>query len=148
MQEAEAASCAQQREQESLLAVVCKSLKEEHQAELQKLRRQIKQVGKELREESSSCGVEKLTWSAVWWQERQGAALRLEQATQLAQREAERLRLMLQEKESSYNQVAGEQEQQLRHWAQQLGAECQHLVLLLEQSGAKQAPVHIPPRYY
>lgn len=39
-------SCAQQREQESVLAVVCKSLKEEHQAELQKLQKQMTQVQK------------------------------------------------------------------------------------------------------
>lgn len=44
VQELESESCAQQREQESLLAVICKSLKEEHQAELQKLQRQMAQV--------------------------------------------------------------------------------------------------------
>ncbi len=44
VQELESESCAQQREQESLLAVICKSLKEEHQAELQKSQRQMAQV--------------------------------------------------------------------------------------------------------
>uniref|UniRef100_A0A3B5A1D6 Si:ch211-102c2.8 n=1 Tax=Stegastes partitus TaxID=144197 RepID=A0A3B5A1D6_9TELE len=41
VQELENESCAQQREQESLLAVICKSLKEEHQAELQRSQRHM-----------------------------------------------------------------------------------------------------------
>lgn len=44
VQELESESCAQQKEQESLLAVIFKSLKEEHQAELQNLQRQMAQV--------------------------------------------------------------------------------------------------------
>ncbi|XP_073321889.1 uncharacterized protein [Pagrus major] len=120
VQELESEGCAQQREQESLLAVICKSLKEEHQAELQKLQRQMAQ-------------------------ESQRAALRLEQAAQLAQREADRLRMMLEERESSHKQTTAELEEQLRRWAQELGAECQHLRLLVEQSGAKQISVQLPP---
>ncbi|XP_070821299.1 trichohyalin [Chaetodon trifascialis] len=119
-QELESESRAQQREQESLLAVICKSLKEEHQAELQKLQRQMSQ-------------------------ESQRAALRLEQTVQLAEKEADALRVMLEEKESSYSQITAELEQQLGHWAQELGAECQYLHLLVEQSGAKQRAVQLPP---
>ncbi|XP_041793022.1 uncharacterized protein si:ch211-102c2.8 isoform X2 [Chelmon rostratus] len=52
---------------------------------------------------------------------------------------------MLKEKESSCNQITAELEQQLGHWAQELGAECQHLHLLVEQSGAMQSSVQLPP---
>ncbi|XP_028433050.1 trichohyalin isoform X1 [Perca flavescens] len=120
IQEMESESCAQQREQKSLLAVICKSLKEEYQAELQKLQRQVAQ-------------------------ESQRAALRLEQAAQLAEKEADRLRVMLEERERSHNQITAELDQQLRLWAKELGAECQHLHLLVEQSGAKQSSVHLTP---
>ncbi|KAI3372856.1 hypothetical protein L3Q82_023299, partial [Scortum barcoo] len=120
VQELEGQSCAQQREQESLLAVVCKSLKEEHQAELQKLRGQMAQ-------------------------ESRRAALRLEQAVQLAEREADRLRAMLEERESSHNQIRAELDEQHRLWARELGAECQHLHLLVEPNGAKQHPVQLHP---
>ncbi|XP_022608111.1 golgin subfamily A member 4-like [Seriola dumerili] len=51
---------------------------------------------------------------------------------------------MLQERESSHDQITAELDQQLRHWAQELGAECQHLHLLVEQSGAKQNAVQLP----
>lgn len=44
VQELESESCVRQKEQESLLAVIFKSLKEEHQAELQNLQRQMAQV--------------------------------------------------------------------------------------------------------
>ncbi|KAM8760782.1 uncharacterized protein AB9X84_008727 isoform 4-T4 [Acanthopagrus schlegelii] len=120
LQELESDSSAQQREQESLLAVICKSLKEEHQAELQKLQRQMAQ-------------------------ESQRAALRLEQAAQLAHREADRLRMMLEERESSHKLITAELEEQLRRWAQELGAECQHLLILVQQSGAKHISVQLPP---
>nr|XP_033474947.1 trichohyalin isoform X2 [Epinephelus lanceolatus] len=119
VQELESESCVQQREQESLLAVICKSLKEEHQAELEKLQRQMAQ-------------------------ENQRAVLRLQQAVQLAEKEADRLQVMLDERESSHNQITAELEQKLRHWAQELGAECQQLHLLVEQSGAKQSSVQLP----
>ncbi|XP_037634422.1 trichohyalin isoform X2 [Sebastes umbrosus] len=119
VQEMESESCAQQREQESLLAVICKSLKEEHQTELQKLQRRMAQ-------------------------ESQRAVLRLKQAVQLAQKEAEGLRVMSEESESSHNRITAELEQRLRQWAQQLGAECHHLHLLVEQSGAKLSSVQLP----
>lgn len=73
--------------------------------------------------------------------------LQLEQAVQLAVKEAERLQVTLGEKESSHNQTTADLKQQLRHWAQELGAECQHLHLLLEQSGAKQNSGQLPTRY-
>ncbi|XP_059192770.1 trichohyalin [Centropristis striata] len=120
VQELESESCVQQREQESLLAVICKSLKEDHQAELQKMQRQMAQ-------------------------DSQRAVLRLEQAVQLAEKEADKLRVMLRESERSHNQITAELEQQLRLWAQELGAECQHLHLFVEQSGAKQSSAHLPP---
>ncbi|XP_030594000.1 trichohyalin isoform X3 [Archocentrus centrarchus] len=119
IQELEREHCAQQRDQESLLAAICKSLKEEHQAELQRSRRQMA--------------------------ENQRTALRLEKDVQLAVKEADRLRVMLEQRESSHNQITAEMEQQLRHWTQQLAAECQHLHLLVEQSGAKQSPGKLPP---
>nr|XP_020458075.1 involucrin-like [Monopterus albus] len=119
VQELESERCAQQREQESLLAVTCKSLKEGHQAELQRLERQI-------------------------GQESQRTVLQLERAVQLAEGEADRLRVMLEERESSHKQVTAELDRQLRHWVQELGAECQHLHLLVEQSGAKQSAVQLP----
>ncbi|XP_045890395.1 myosin-11 isoform X4 [Micropterus dolomieu] len=121
VQELESERCAWQREQESLVAAICKSQKEEHQAELQKLRRQMAQ-------------------------ESQRAVLRLEQANQLSEKEAAGLRVMIEERESSHNQITAEMEQQLRHWAQELGTECQHLLLLLEQSGTKPSSVQLPPR--
>ncbi|TKS78680.1 hypothetical protein D9C73_012493 [Collichthys lucidus] len=114
VQELESESSAQQREHDSLLAVICKSLKEEHQAELQKLQRQMAQ-------------------------ESQRAAMRLERTAQLAEREAGRLQVMLEERESSHNQITAELDQQLRQWAHELGAECQH-------HGAKQSRVQLPPR--
>ncbi|XP_023269292.1 trichohyalin-like [Seriola lalandi dorsalis] len=119
VQELENESCAKQREQDSFLAVICKSLKEEHQAELQRLKKQVAQ-------------------------ESQRTVLWLEQAVHLEEKEADRLRVMLQERESSHDQITAELDQQLRHWAQDLGAECQHLHLLVEQSGAKQNAVQLP----
>ncbi|XP_050931274.1 myosin-4 isoform X1 [Lates calcarifer] len=119
VQELESESCTQQRERESLLAVICKSLKEEHQAELQRLKKQMAQ-------------------------ESERTVLRLEQAVQLAEKEADKLQVMVEKKESSHNQITAELDQQLRHWAQELGAECQHLHLLVEQSGAKQSALQLP----
>ncbi|XP_060895241.1 trichohyalin isoform X2 [Labrus mixtus] len=120
VQELESESSVQQREHESLLAVICKSLKEEHQAELQKMQTQMAE-------------------------ENQRAAQRLEQAVQLAEREADRLRLMLKERESGHHEITAELDQQLRHCARALTAECQQLLLLVEQSGAKQSSVEITP---
>ncbi|XP_053277029.1 centrosome-associated protein CEP250-like [Pleuronectes platessa] len=119
MQELESERCAQQRKQESLLAVICRSLKEEHQAELQRLKKQIAQ-------------------------ENQRTALQLDKAVQLAKKEADRLRVTLEERDRGYNRITAELDQQHRHWAQELGAECQHVQLLVEQSGAKQRAVQLP----
>lgn len=73
--------------------------------------------------------------------------LRLEQAVQLAEKEAKRLRVMLEERGSNHNQITAELDLQLRPWAQELGAECQHLHLLVEESGAKQSAMQLPARY-
>ncbi|XP_075324983.1 uncharacterized protein LOC142382749 [Odontesthes bonariensis] len=89
-------------ELESLLAVVCKSLKEEHQAELQ--------CSQSLR-----------------------TVLRLERDVRSAVGGSDRLRVKREERESSHKLCPAEMEQQLRHWAQQLGAECQQLHFLVEQ---------------
>ncbi|XP_031712277.1 trichohyalin isoform X4 [Anarrhichthys ocellatus] len=146
----ESESCAQQRAQESLLAVICKSLKEEHQAELQKLERQMAQVQENLTrqlfagKQRDVVLVETLTWCGLRSQESQRAVLRLEQAVQVAEKEADKLRIMSDESESSHNQITAELEQQLRHWAQELGAECHHLHLLVEQNGAKQGSAQLP----
>lgn len=44
VQEMESDSCAQQREQESLLVAVCQTLKEEHEAKYQRLQEDMTQV--------------------------------------------------------------------------------------------------------
>lgn len=84
----------------------------------------------------------------VWSQESQKVALQLQQEVQLAVREADILRVTLEERERSRDQTTGEPEQHLRHWAQELGAECQRLRLLVEQRGAKQGSEVSAPRYY
>ncbi|KAM3611317.1 uncharacterized protein V6R79_016547 [Siganus canaliculatus] len=119
IQELESESCAQQKERESLLAAMCKSLKEEQRAELQKLQRQMSQ-------------------------ENHRAALQLQQAAQRSQSEADRLRALLEEKDSTSNWITAEVDQQLRHWVQELAAECHKLHRLVEQHGAKQSCVQLP----
>nr|XP_040052440.1 trichohyalin isoform X6 [Gasterosteus aculeatus aculeatus] len=59
------------------------------------------------------------------------------------QTEADELRRMREDSEGSNNQRTAELEQQLRRWALELGAECRHLHLLVEQSGAQQS-AHSP----
>lgn len=54
---------------------------------------------------------------------------------QLAQKESERLRVMLEEKESSYNQIRAQMEEQQQHWAQDLEEECRNIYILWDQSG-------------
>ncbi|XP_037339351.2 golgin subfamily A member 6-like protein 7 isoform X2 [Pungitius pungitius] len=71
------------------------------------------------------------------------ALLRLGQTVQVAEKEADKLRRMREDSEGSPNQATAELEQQLRHWAQELGAECRHLHLLLEPSGAQHSAVEI-----
>ncbi|XP_039875169.1 trichohyalin isoform X2 [Simochromis diagramma] len=98
------------------LAAICKSLKEEHQAELQMA-------------------------------QSHRTVLQLEKDVQLAVKEADRLRVMLEERESSHNQITSEMGQQHQHWTEQLAAECQHLSLLVEQSRAKQSAGKLPPSF-
>lgn len=81
----------------------------------------------------------------LWLQESQRTALRHEQAVQTAKKEADRLRGAMEEKEIGHEDAANKQEQQLRHWAGELRAECEHLRLLLEQTGG-QRPGQLPPR--
>ncbi|XP_077942768.1 uncharacterized protein LOC120831214 isoform X3 [Gasterosteus aculeatus] len=57
------------------------------------------------------------------------------------QTEADELRRMREDSEGSNNQRTAEQ--QLRRWALELGAECRHLHLLVEHSGAQQS-AHSP----
>lgn len=83
----------------------------------------------------------------LWSQESQRTVLRLEQAVHLAEKEADGLQVMLKVRESSSNQITAELDQQHRHWARELGAECQHVQLLLEQSGAKPSALQLPARY-
>ncbi|XP_013769970.1 trichohyalin isoform X6 [Pundamilia nyererei] len=109
LQELEKENCTQ-------LAAICKSLKEEHQAELQMA-------------------------------QSHRTVLQLEKDVQLAVKEADRLRVMLEERESSHNQITSEMEQQHQHWTEQLAAECQHLSLLVEQSQAKQSAGKLPPSF-
>ncbi|KAF7665539.1 hypothetical protein LDENG_00140360 [Lucifuga dentata] len=119
VQELESESCAQQREQESVMAAICKTLKDEHQAELQRSHRHLAQQS-------------------------QRTVLRLERAVQLAEEEADRLRRMLEER-ARQKQDATELQHQRARWAQELRAECQHLHLLLEQSGDRESAVQLPP---
>lgn len=71
-------------------------------------------------------------------------SLQLQQNLQRAVRDANRLKVSLEEKQRS----AEETEQQLRRWAQLLGAECQLFRHLVEPEGAKQCSEPSPPRYY
>lgn len=89
-----------------------------------------------------------MTCHHLWLQDSQRVVLRHEQAVQMAEKEADSLREMLAEKESSQKQITAEMEQQLQRYTQELQAECQNLHLLVEQSGAKQSAVQLPPRYY
>lgn len=86
----------------------------------------------------------KLTRCGLWSQDRPKAVLQLE----LAEKEADRLRVTLEEKENNHNQIRAEAEQQLQHWALDLQAECHNLYLLLVQSGANHTSVKFPPWYY
>lgn len=64
--------------------------------------------------------------------------LRLERDLQLAVKESDRLRLTLEERESSHKNITAEME----HTAKQLRAECQHLHHLVEPSAEE-----LPPRF-
>ncbi|XP_041757045.1 trichohyalin isoform X3 [Coregonus clupeaformis] len=119
VQELESEGGVQQSEQASALAAMRRSLREKHQAELQRLRRHMEQEG-----------------------ERE--ALRLEQVVQQAEEEAGRLQVLLGEREHSNKQATARLEQQHRHWAREMGAECQHLQHLLEYSGAVGSSLQLP----
>ncbi|CAB1319842.1 unnamed protein product, partial [Coregonus sp. 'balchen'] len=95
-------------EQASALAAMRRSLREKHQAELQRLRRHMEQV------------------------------------VQQAEEEAGRLQVLLGEREHSNKQATARLEQQHRHWAREMGAECQHLQHLLEYSGAVGSSLQLP----
>lgn len=69
-------------------------------------------------------------------------AQQLQQDLQLAVREADGLRVSLEEQQHS----AGEKEQQLQLWAQQLGAECQLLRHLVEPGAVVQGSEPSPTR--
>ncbi|XP_071259202.1 trichohyalin isoform X4 [Salvelinus alpinus] len=119
VQELESEGLVQQSEQASALAAMRRSLREKHQVELQRLRRHMEQEG-----------------------ERE--SLRLEQVVQQAEEEAGRLQVLLGEREHIHKQATARLEQQHRHWAQEMGAECQHLQHLLEHSGAVGSSVQLP----
>ncbi|XP_068461118.1 trichohyalin [Clinocottus analis] len=74
----------------------------------------------------------------------QRAALRLQQAAQAAEEEADEVNAMLEESERRHNQITAQLEQQLGHWARELGAECHHLHLLVQQTGAQQGSARLP----
>ncbi|XP_061907341.1 calcium-binding and coiled-coil domain-containing protein 1-like isoform X2 [Entelurus aequoreus] len=116
VQELEGERIVQQREHESLL----RSLKEEHQAEMERLQKHMLQKSGR-------------------------TVLQLEQAALLAKGEAAKMHQMLEEKDISHNEAKAEQEQQIRVWAQELVAECEHLHLLMEQSGGKQNTLKLLP---
>ncbi|XP_037115926.1 trichohyalin isoform X2 [Syngnathus acus] len=120
VQELEAERSLQQREQESLLSAICRSLKQEQQDELDKLQKHM-------------------------LQESEKTVMKLEQAAQQAKEETEQIREMLEEQQIIQNEVRAEQEQQLAVWAQELVAECDFLHLLVEKNGGQQNTVQLPP---
>lgn len=142
VQEMKRDSCARQREQESLLAAVCQTLKEEHEATYQRLQNDVTQVQKRILcrpDWGLGVGV-KLTPSSLWWQETQKVVLQLE----VAQKETERLRRMLEEQESSRNQINAGLEQQIQQWARDLQAEYQNLHALLDRGAEERSSVQLP----
>ncbi|XP_077376959.1 uncharacterized protein LOC144018559 isoform X2 [Festucalex cinctus] len=116
VQELEAERYVQQREQDSLLSVVCRSLKQEQQEQLEKLQEHM-------------------------MQESEKTVLQLEQA----KGETKKIRMMLEEQQISHNEARAEQEQQLGLWAQKLLAECDFLHFLIEKNGGQQNSVQLPP---
>lgn len=65
---------------------------------------------------------------------------------ELAQKETERLRRMLEEQERNCNQITAWMEQQIQKWGQDLQAECQNLHVILDRSGDKRNAVQLPVR--
>ncbi|CAK6966516.1 trichohyalin isoform X4 [Scomber scombrus] len=116
--------------------VHCGILEEQNKKNLERTRSEMQ------REKSKTLGLQ----HKVVELQREGkrTVLQLEQAVQLAEKETERLQMTLKERESSHNKATAEQEQQLRHWAQELATECEHLHLLVEQKGAKLSTLQLP----
>lgn len=65
---------------------------------------------------------------------------------EVAQKETEHLRRMLEEQESSCNQINVRLEQQIQQWVQDLQAESQNLHALLDGGGEKHSSVRLPVR--
>ncbi|XP_030214317.1 trichohyalin isoform X4 [Gadus morhua] len=119
VEELEGACCFQKREQDAALAMLHSSLTEERRAELKRQRRHMEQeLAVRLR--------------------------RLEETGQLAQREAERLRREMGEREESHQRTTAMLEQQLRQVTQGLVAEGQQLCLLVDQGGSRGEPTQLP----
>ncbi|XP_059910781.1 trichohyalin-like isoform X3 [Gadus macrocephalus] len=119
VEELEGACCFQKREQDAALAMLHSSLTEERRAELQRQRRHMEQeLAVKLR--------------------------RLEETGQLAQREAERLRREMGEREESHQRTTATLEQQLREVTQGLVAEGQQLCLQVDQGGSRGEPPQLP----
>lgn len=135
-------SCVQ-REPESLLAAVCQLLREEHKAKQQRLQKEATQVsetpgGKRPRKRPAVRCRRKAEACGVCSQEKP--------KLELAQKEAERLRRMLEEKESGCRQMTARTEEQQQRWAQDLQAECRNLRTLVEWRGDKLRSVRLPLR--
>ena len=71
----------------------------------------------------------------------------MEETSQLAQSEAERLRQVMSEVEESHQRSTARLEQQLRQVTQGLVAEGQQLCLLVDQRGSRGEPTLLPQRY-
>ena len=80
-------------------------------------------------------------------QERREEESRLEQRAWRAEGEAGRLRSQLAGREAGAEERTARLEQQIRRWGQELGAECEHLQLLLEDSGVP-GSTNEPPHWY
>ncbi|CAL8342940.1 unnamed protein product [Lota lota] len=112
VEELEGECCFQRRKQDSALAMLHSSLAEERRAELLRQREHMEQE-----------------FARKLW--------RLEQTGQLAEREADRLRQVMAEREESHQRTTAGLEQQLRQVTQEVVAECQQLCLLVDQRGSR-----------
>ncbi|XP_061673069.1 trichohyalin isoform X2 [Syngnathoides biaculeatus] len=120
VRELEADRRARQRERDSLLSVVCESLKRERRAELDELRKQM-------------------------LQEREETALQLEQSVRRAEGETEKIRRVLEEQQIGHDEARARREQQLGVWARQLVAECDFLHRLMRENGGQQNCLQLSP---
>ncbi|KAJ8385995.1 hypothetical protein AAFF_G00178160 [Aldrovandia affinis] len=119
VQQLESECVLQQREHTAALAAVRGALREEQQAELQRLSRHLEQEG-------------------------QREVSRLQQALQKAEGETHALRAALAERGRSQEEGVFKVEQQQRGWAMELGAECHRVQELLERCGATGGSVTLP----